>query len=158
MLRSFTTNCGGQVCLKDSEVLQLIKERLDSGNNAELVVTGNSMAPLFKDGLTHVTLEPFNGEMPKYGIALFVRANGTAVLHRCIGKRDGMPCFRGDNENYTEQALPSDIYGIAIQSVTDGKVRKLNGATNKVHGFNAVLLYNIKHTYRAIKRRLTRKK
>lgn len=144
--------------MKDSEILSLIQERLDSGRKAELTVTGNSMAPLFKNGATHVTLEEA-GRLRKYQIALYKRKNGVAVLHRYVGKSKGLLCFRGDNELYTEKdILPENVLGVARYATTNGKTVKLYGFKQSIYGTVLSLKHNTRRLYRAIKRRVTRKK
>lgn len=158
-MRSFTKSYGGQDCLKDSEIYSLIEERLASGRNAELIVTGNSMAPLFTNGVTRVTLAPCGKKLSKYSIALYKRESGTVVLHRYVGKHGDLLCFRGDNESYTEKDVKaSNVCGVAVNAVTNNKTVKLLGAKQLLYGLRISFIYHIKRLGRAFKRRLTRKK
>lgn len=145
--------------MKNSDVYDLIKERLDGGGKAELTVTGKSMQPLFKDGITQVLLEPYGDKLKKYDIALYKRADGTVVLHRYIGRSADGLCFRGDNENYTEKNIkPENICGIAVSAVTGDKTFKLTGIKNRLYGAFCAAAYQVRRLKRAVGRRITRKK
>lgn len=145
--------------LKNSDVYDLIKERLDGGRTAELTVTGKSMQPLFKDGITQVLLEPYGDRLKKYDIALYRRADGTVVLHRYIGRSADGLCFRGDNENYTEKNIkPENVCGIAVSAVTGDKTFKLTGIKNRLYGAFCAAAYQVRRLKRAVGRRITRKK
>lgn len=145
--------------MKNSDVYDLIKERLDGGRTAELTVTGKSMQPLFKDGITQVLLEPYGDRLKKYDIALYRRADGTVVLHRYIGRSADGLCFRGDNENYTEKNIkPENVCGIAVSAVTGDKTFKLTGIKNRLYGAFCAAAYQVRRLKRAVGRRITRKK
>lgn len=145
--------------MKDSEILALIKERIESGRTAELTVTGNSMAPLFKHGKTHVTLCPAENNIKKYCIALYTRENGDIVIHRYVGKNGDYMCFRGDNELYTERdILPENVCAVVSFATTDGKTVSLCGFKQRAYGFMLNVKHNIKRMFRAVKRRVKRKK
>lgn len=155
----FTKNCGGQVLLKNSDVYDLIKERLDGGGTVLLTVTGKSMQPLLKDGVTQVLLAPCGGRLKRYSIALYKRADGTAVLHRYIGQSADGLCFRGDNENYTEKDIrPENVCGVAVSAVTGNKTFKLTGIKNRLYGAFCAAAYQVRRLKRAVGRRITRKK
>lgn len=145
--------------MKNSDVYDLIKERLDGGGKAELTVTGKSMQPLLKDGITQVLLEPYGDKLKKYDIALYKRANGTVVLHRYIGRSADGLCFRGDNENYTEKNIKlENVCGIAVSAVTGDKTFKLTGIKNRLYGAFCGAAYQVRRLKRAVGRRITRKK
>lgn len=155
----FTQSFGRPVLLKNSDVYVLIKERLDSGRTAELTVTGKSMQPLFKDGITRVLVAPCGDRLKRYSIALYKRADGTAVLHRYIGKSADGLCFRGDNENYTEKDIkPENVCGVAVSAVTGDKAFKLTGIKNRLYGAFCGAAYHVRHLKRAVSRRIMRKK
>ncbi len=140
--------------LNNDQVFDLIKERLASGNTAVLTVTGNSMAPLFKDGKTTVTLVSPSLPPKKYGIYLYKRANGKIVLHRAVKIGKSSASFRGDAERVTERDVPfGAIVAYAVVAETEGKKRKLEGTGHTLHG----LWRSALNTLRRLKAHLTRK-
>lgn len=145
--------------LKNSDVYGLIKERLDGGRTATLTVTGKSMQPLLKGGITQVLLAPCGQALKKYDIVLYKRADGTAVLHRYVGKCKSGLCFRGDNENYTERNIKSEnICGVAVSAITGNKTFRLTGIKHRLYGAYYSAAYQARRFKRAVGRRIMRKK
>lgn len=71
---------------------------------------GTSMNPLFVSGRDKVFIEKKSGSLKKGDVALYVRSDGTHVLHRVFKAINGVYVFWGDNHMFLE-------YG-----VTDGAV------------------------------------
>lgn len=121
--------------MNNDDIFELIKERVESGHEASLVVTGKSMAPLFKDGKTTVTLAAPKLPLRKHGIYLYKRQNGQVVLHRAVSVHKDTADFRGDAERVTERAVPFfAIIACAVAAETDGKKKKLCGARQSLYG------------------------
>ncbi|MBE7037194.1 MAG: hypothetical protein E7403_07870 [Ruminococcaceae bacterium] len=94
-------------------LLPFLKEMLAEGREVKMTVTGNSMYPLLRDRQDSVLLA--KEEQPKkYDIALFVRSNGEAVLHRIIKcGQDGF-IMLGDNQYEKEgPILLSQVVAVA---------------------------------------------
>ena len=94
------------------QLLPFLKEMLADGRGVRMTVTGNSMYPLLRDRRDSVLL--VQKEKPKkYDIALFVRKNGEAVLHRIIQIRRGCFTMLGDNQYEKEGPIePSQVVAI----------------------------------------------
>jgi len=120
--------------LKNDDVFDLIKQRVDRGARAELTVTGISMMPLFKDGVTMVELTA-PAKIKKYDIVLYKRKNGAVVLHRVVKvAKDSLNC-RGDNELVTEKGVDKSLVAaLAVRAETEGKSRKLQGFSHRMYG------------------------
>lgn len=88
-------------------LLPFLKEMLAEGREIKMTVTGDSMYPLLRDRHDSVLLA--NSEQPKkYDIALFVRENGEAVLHRIVKcEREGF-IMLGDNQYEKEGPIHLD--------------------------------------------------
>ncbi len=120
--------------MRNDQVLQLIKERVARGDTATLIVTGNSMAPLFKSGVTTVELR-LPKRIKKYDIVLYQRKDGTVVLHRVVGIKGNLLSCRGDNEIVTEKGVSlSSVAAVAVASETNGKRKNLQGAKSRLYG------------------------
>jgi len=90
------------VCLED--MLPLIKERLEAGQNFQFEPKGISMLPLLRPGTDSVVLSPITGKLKKYDIPLYQRKNGGFVLHRIVNVGETYTCM-GDNQLEKEPGL-----------------------------------------------------
>lgn len=120
--------------MKNDEVFELIKERVESGGTASLTVTGVSMEPLLKNGVTRVELA-LPKKIKKYDIVLYKRKNGAIVLHRVVKvKKTGLSC-RGDGELITEKGVDrAAVAAVALMAETEGKAIKLTGVRHRMYG------------------------
>ncbi len=78
-------------------------------------VKGMSMMPLLNQHTDTVRLVAVTKPLVKYDLPLYVRPDGTHVLHRIIRVCDSYYVIRGDNTNYTE-IVPFDW----VIAVADG--------------------------------------
>lgn len=133
--------------MNNDQLVALIKERLDSGRVASLTVTGDSMAPLFKDGVTVVSLNKAD-VVRKYDIVLYQRQNGTTVLHRVVKTDDKHLTMRGDNDIQTEKGVPINaVIGLAFEAETEGKRVRLQGFRHRMYGRLIGLKRNAKRLF-----------
>ena len=125
--------------MKNEDVFQLIKERVESGNTASLTVTGSSMEPILKNGVTVVELcTPTS--IKKYDIVLYKRKNGAVVLHRVVKIKNSTLVCRGDNELVTEKGVEKSLVAaLAVSAFTNGKKRTLQGFWHRMYGRYRVL-------------------
>lgn len=94
-------------------LLPFLKEMLAEGREIKMTVTGNSMYPLLRDRQDSVLLAK-NKQPKKYDVALFVRTNGEAVLHRIIKCGPDGFIMLGDNQYEQEgPILPSQVVAVA---------------------------------------------
>ena len=101
----------------------IIEETLSRGNTAKVVVTGNSMFPLFHSRQDTVVLSPAN-HIKKYDITFHKRPDGRYILHRVLSiQKDGTYLIAGDNEQKTEPPVRREqILGVVTQFTRWGKV------------------------------------
>lgn len=99
-----------------------LKEELESGRSVTFFTVGCSMQPLLFERQTHVMLSPIKGGVKKRDIVLYIRRNGTHVLHRCIKVCDGYCIMRGDNTYYDERVESDQMIGVVTHIYRKGKM------------------------------------
>lgn len=84
-----------------NDLIPTIKEVVEAGGEATFVPNGRSMKPLLYGGRDKIILKKPEFPLNKYDIPLYLRADGTVVLHRIVKIKDtenGRQYFmRGDN-------------------------------------------------------------
>ena len=86
---------------------------------------GVSMLPMLHENRDLVVIEPPEGRLRKYDIALYKR--GTAyVLHRVIGVREGEYLIRGDNTYLIEYVPEEAVIGVLTGFTRKGKTVSTN--------------------------------
>ncbi len=94
-------------------LLPFLKEMLAEGKTIKMTVTGNSMFPLLRDRQDGVLLSAKN-QLKKYDVALFLRSNGEAVLHRIVAVKNQEYIMLGDNQYEKEGPIKeSQIIAVA---------------------------------------------
>ena len=108
------------------ELLPLIRERLDQGQNVRFSPRGTSMLPMLREGTDAVVLSPVPQRLKKYDLPLYRRENGQFVLHRIVKAGENYTCM-GDNQFWKENGL-SHTQMIAIVSAfsRSGKEHSVN--------------------------------
>lgn len=104
-----------------SEHIGIITEVLESGGEFTLFPRGTSMLPLIVEGRDSVTL--IKSESFSVGdIAFYRRADGSFILHRIIGEKDGAFVMCGDNQLDREYGITAEmIIGKAIRVTRGGR-------------------------------------
>ena len=82
---------------------------------------GKSMRPLFKTGRDAVVLKKVDKEIKKYDVVLYQDRSGKYILHRVIGKKDGVFIIRGDNTFRRELVKEERILAYLISFNRQGK-------------------------------------
>jgi len=92
-----------------------LREALDECGFIVHRIKGVSMNPTLWQETDSVRLIPSDGTgLKKYDIPLYVRSDGSYVLHRIIGRRDdGVWIIRGDNCLCKEYIRPEQIIAVA---------------------------------------------
>ncbi len=98
-----------------------ISEELSRGKSVMYFTVGTSMKPLLHERKTHVMIAPFESAK-KHDIVLYIRDDGTHVLHRCIKVEDDYCITRGDNTYYLERVNNSQIIGTVTHIYRKGKM------------------------------------
>lgn len=104
-----------------SEHIGLIREVLESGGQFTLFPRGTSMLPLIVEGRDSVTLTGSDSYCCG-DIAFYQRADGSFILHRIVGEKDGLFIMCGDNQLQREYGIsPAQIIGKADSLTRKGR-------------------------------------
>ncbi len=98
-----------------------VYDELKAGKNVMFFTVGVSMRPLLTERETHVMITPTDAPK-KNDITLFMRPDGSYVLHRCMKVMNGYCLIRGDNTYSYERVEYSDILGVATHIYRRGKL------------------------------------
>lgn len=125
-----------------NEIAPLIEGLISSGNDVEFTVTGNSMAPTFRNMLDTVILTKCDGEKLHRGqIPLYRRADGSYILHRIVKVKKDCYYMAGDNQTETEKNVPkSSVICVVKSFVRGGKVYSCNSLAFRVYSFLWMLI------------------
>ena len=90
-----------------------VEELLAEGKQVTILVRGNSMRPLLRDGRDKVVLRKANDEDIKKGAVMLFRYRGSHVMHRVTKIEGDVVVFEGDgNYKLQEVATRKDIVAI----------------------------------------------
>ena len=104
------------------EVMPRIRENLAKGKNVQLAPMGDSMLPMLKGGRDSILLSPLPPHLRKYDVALYQRADGSYVLHRIVGEKNGSYICCGDNQRKAESGIPhSKMIAVMTAFIRNGK-------------------------------------
>jgi signal peptidase I len=101
-----------------------VLETLDEGKRVSFVIKGTSMLPVFKDGLTEVTLER-EDSYKKFDVCLY-KYKEHYFLHRLIKIKDDFYYFRGDHLYNFEVIKKDDILAKVYSFKTKEKETFIN--------------------------------
>lgn len=79
------------------ELMPLMREQLEMGNNVRFSPRGISMLPMLRQGVDAVLLSPLPEKLRKYDLPLYRRDDGKYILHRIIKAGRTYTCL-GDNQ------------------------------------------------------------
>lgn len=103
------------------ELLPLIRERLDEGQNVRFSPRGISMLPMLRQGRDTVVLSPLPEQLKKYDLPLYRREDGQFVLHRIVRVGETYTCI-GDNQFCQEHGLEhARMIAVVTAFTRDGK-------------------------------------
>ena len=99
----------------------LIEESINEGADVRINVTGYSMYPLVCSYRDSVVLTKPN-EVKKGDVPFFKRTDGSYILHRIIGVKNGAYKVRGDYEMKIEYPVyPTQVLAVAKGFYRNGK-------------------------------------
>ena len=124
-----------------------------SGGNFIFTSTGTSMLPLISNNQDEVVLSPINAPLKKDDIVLFVRQDGTFVLHRIIKKkRNNTYVMRGDNQIINEKNITDNqIIAIVTKIIKKNQEIAFDNKKYKSYCLRLHLFYPFKYLSRKIK-------
>ncbi|MCD7785837.1 MAG: S24/S26 family peptidase [Oscillospiraceae bacterium] len=94
---------------------------LESSGFIVIPIKGVSMNPLLYSYTSHVLIEKLDGRPEINDVVLYVRDDGTQVLHRVISFDGDVALIRGDNTYSLERVPIEDIKGVAKSFWRSGK-------------------------------------
>ena len=117
-----------------------------------LNVIGKSMKPLLREHRDTVLLKKYDGNLKKYDIALFKRANGSYALHRVVKICDSTYSFCGDNQVTIEKGITDEmIVAVAEGIYRDEKYIPCERFSYKLYSVIRVFLFPIRCLWFKIK-------
>jgi hypothetical protein len=96
------------------------KEQLKNNNVIAIVPTGNSMWPTLKNRKQSVIITRKTQRLKPFDVALYLREDGTYVLHRVMKVTDTGYITCGDSQAYAEQVKEDSVIGV-MTSFYQGK-------------------------------------
>lgn len=122
------------------ENLRTFEERLIRNGRLVYTTRGYSMRPMLHQGRDLVVIEPREGRLRKYDVALYKR-DGKYVLHRVIAVNAQGYTARGDSNFFKEPGIrDEDILGVLTSFTRGGKQHKTDEFGYKLYSrlWNAV--------------------
>ncbi len=110
----------------------LLENQLEKDGYIITPIKGASMRPLLKEGRDRVVIKKVKNIIRKGDVILYVRPNGTYVLHRVLGVNAKFLELCGDNQTIVERGVKHS----AVLGVLDGVYRN-----NKYINLNKSLRY-----------------
>ncbi len=90
------------------------KTELEKNKVIAFVPGGNSMWPTLKHHGQSVVVELKQGRLNRYDVGLYIRGNGTFVLHRVMQVKEGGYVFCGDSQFNHEWVNEQNVFGKMI--------------------------------------------
>ena len=88
-------------------LMPIFHERLTTGQSIRFSPQGTSMRPMLRQGIDTVVIAPVSGELRKYDLPLYQRANGQYILHRIVEVGETYTCL-GDNQFVKETGIQKE--------------------------------------------------
>lgn len=105
----------------NDQFFELVEEELATVERVRIVVRGNSMYPLLRDGMDEVSLRRLSAnESVRTGEIYLFRSGGRYVLHRCISADEARFKFRGDNAINSESCTREEVRAVVEQVFRKG--------------------------------------
>ncbi len=100
-----------------------------------LRLDGESMRPLIRKQRDSVTVFPVSRPIKKGDIVLFIRHDGTYVIHRAYKIKGEAVITLGDNCVEFDAPIPvSSVWGLAVRLERNGKRINLDSALSRAYG------------------------
>lgn len=105
------------------EVMPLVKELLEGGQDVLLTVSGTSMRPFYKNQETVVKLRYPKEELKKYDVVLY-QDHHHYKLHRIYAVHDNIYTIYGDALSEQETIRFEQIFGVVVEHRVHKRVIK----------------------------------
>lgn len=118
-----------------SAVIDIIKEKVESGGTVTFTPNGKSMLPMLRDGEDIVVLSKPKGRLHLFDIPLYKRRDGSYALHRIVNfDADGSYVLCGDNQFVLEHGVKdSDVVAVVTAFYRGGKSYGVNSFSYRVY-------------------------
>ena len=104
------------------EYVSVLKDVVDSGMGASLVVAGNSMSPFLVDGRDSIYFERPSRPLRKGDMVFYQRESGQFVMHRIYDIRKEGLYIVGDAQVVVEgPVLPCRVFAVVTKVCRKGK-------------------------------------
>ena len=114
-----------------ASMIPVIDELVGQGKSVEIMPHGESMLPTIQPGDSVTVCSPKCG-IKKYDVALYMRSDGSAILHRVCAVLSSGYVMAGDAQNYLEYPVKKEqIVAVVTKVVRDGKVIYEREKSNK---------------------------
>lgn len=125
-----------------------IIDQLKDGQTVAYYTIGVSMQPLLVERQTHVIIEPLKKAEAK-DILLYVRSNGSVVLHRLIKQDENYYYMRGDNTLGLEPIMKNQAFGVVSKIYKNEKyIDVKNDFKYKLYVFFRLADYPVRFVFR----------
>ncbi len=117
------------------DIIDIIKEKLETGGKVTFTPNGTSMLPMLRDGEDIVVLEKPNGRGHLLDVLFYRRGSGDYVLHRVVGfDRDGSYVMCGDNQFALEHGVKDDcVIAVMTAFFRNGKPYSVNSLSYRLY-------------------------
>ena len=109
--------------ISTQEYLDIMKEQVENGKEASMIISGNSMSPFLEHGRDTIYFKKPFRDLRRGDMVFFQRKDGQYVMHRLLKiKKEGY-YFIGDNQKEVEGPVPADcVFAIVIRVKRKGKI------------------------------------
>lgn len=120
--------------MKIEDMIPVISEVINSGGDFRMITAGTSMMPLLRDRKDVVILTKAELPLHKYDIPLYRRTDGTFIIHRIVGVKNGEYIMCGDNQFIPEYGITDkQIYALVKGIVRKGKYINMDSKRYKAY-------------------------
>ena len=124
------------------ELGPLMRELLSSGQSVHFSPKGISMLPMLREGKDSVVLSPLPARLKRYDIPLYLRQDGTYVLHRIVELGDTFTCL-GDNQFVLEPGVTREqMIGVVTGFYREGRYHSVKSLPYRMY---RCLWYRTRH-------------
>lgn len=121
-----------------ADLIPLMEEIFKLGKTFTVTAKGSSMAPLLHSGRDEVVLADCEdtAKLKARDIPLYLREDGTCVLHRIVRVNKNSFDMCGDAQTEIERNIPKDkIVAVAVGFKRDGKIISVKSKGYKIYSF-----------------------
>ena len=137
-------------------LMEVVTLQLQSGQLANLVVSGSSMLPMLREYRAAVQLKPVSERLQPGEIGLYHRDNGQYVLHRVIRLSGEDYLFCGDNQAELETVRHDQLIAVVVGYTRKGKLHSTREPGYGIYCWLWVKLFCLRKYYIWLRRRLAR--